>query len=256
MSATPDPERLGGLGWARRSNGALTSAERRRLIAATLAGQWDYLLGRANLLLGRVPVAAAAIDVSTFLPPDTAIAREAQEACAELPAGVAEHSYRTWLFGAALATLDRVGLDAEHFYCASLLHDHGIGEAVPAQDFTLRSAERALACAERAGVDASIGEAIADAVCVHTTPGITVQSDGALGFYVQAGAMVDFGLRLCDIAPHNREAILDRHPRGATFKRDLAGLIRREAHAVPDGRFALLTKMGFPLLLRLAPFRD
>jgi hypothetical protein len=33
-------------------------------------------------------------------------------------------------------------------------------------------------------------------------------------------------------------------------------MIRNEAHAVPGGRFALLTRMGFPLLVRVAPLRD
>ena len=35
----PDPERLGGLGWTRRTKGALTSAERRRLCVAIARGQ-------------------------------------------------------------------------------------------------------------------------------------------------------------------------------------------------------------------------
>jgi hypothetical protein len=34
---------------------------------------------------------------------------------------------------------------------ASLLHDHGIAEPVPEQDFTLRGAERARRCVRDAG---------------------------------------------------------------------------------------------------------
>jgi hypothetical protein len=226
-------------------------------VAAIVAGQWDYLLGRTKLLLGRVPAGAAAIDVAAFSAPDTALAREAQEACEEQPAWIAGHSYRTWLFGGMLAALDRVQLDDEQFYCAALLHDHGIAQTVPGQDFTLRSADRVIACAARAGADQSVGEAIADAVCVHMTPGVTVERDGAVGCYVQAGAMVDGGgLRLADIAPDNREAVLARHPRGAGFKDEFANAIRREARAVPAGRFALLARLGFPLVIRLAPLHD
>jgi hypothetical protein len=252
----PDPERVGGLAWTRRTNGQLTGAERRRLIAAIVAGQWDYVLGRAKLVLGRVPQRAAAIDVAAISPPDTALAREAEAVCEEQPASIVGHSYRTWLFGNALAALDRVELDAEQFYCASLLHDYGIAEVVSGQDFTVRSADSALGCVGRAGAKASIGEAIADAICVHPTPGITVERDGAVGCYVQAGAMVDAGLRLGDIAPRNREAVLARYPRGAGFRGDFAAMIRNEAHAVPGGRFALLTRMGFPILVRVAPLRD
>jgi hypothetical protein len=226
------------------------------LIAAIAAGQWRYVLGRAKLLTGRVPDGAAAVDVTAFSPPDTALAREAEAACGEQPPPIVGHSYRTWVFGNALATLDRVQLDAERFYCASLVHDYGIAEVVPGQDFTLRGADCALACVERAGGDTSLGEAIADAICVHTTPGVTVARDGAVGCYVQAGAMVDAGLRLDEISPSNRHAVLARYPRGPGFKEELAAMIRDEAHAVRGGRFALLTRMGFPLLVRLAPLRD
>jgi hypothetical protein len=256
VERTPHPERFGGLAWTRRTNGQLTGAERRRLIAAIVAGQWDYMLGLAKLLLGRVPAGAAAIDVTAFSPPDTALAREAEAACREQPASIVGHSYRTWLFGNALAALDSVALDAEQFYCASLVHDYGIAEVVRGQDFTVRSAARALACVERAGADASLGEAIADAICVHATPGVTVEQDGAVGCYVQAGAMVDAGQRLGDIAQRNRKEVLARHPRGTGFKGELSAMIRNEAHAVPGGRFALLTRMGFPLLVRVAPLRD
>ena len=256
VERTPDPERLGGLAWTRRTKRQLTGAEQRRLITAIVAGQWDYMLGRAKLLLGRVPDRAAAIDVTAFSPPDTTLAREAEAACREQPPSIVGHSYRAWLFGNALAAVDGVELEAEQFYCASLVHDYGIAEVVRAQDFTLRSADCALACVERAGTDASVGETIADAICVHPTPGITLEHDGAVGCYVQAGAMVDVGLRLSDITPRNRQMVLARYPRGAGFKGELAAMIRNEAHAVPGGRFALLMPMGFPLLVRVAPLRD
>ncbi len=256
MERRPDPERLGGLAWTRRTSGSLNGAERRRLVTAVVAGQWVYVLGRVKLLMGRIPADAAAIDVAAFLPPDTALAREAQAACDEQPASIIGHSYRTWLFGTALAALDRIELDAEQFYCASLLHDYGIADVVPEQDFTLRSADRAIACVERAGAGAPLGEAIADAICVHPTPGVTVERDGAVGCYVQAGAMVDVGLRLDDIQPRNRETVLARYPRGAGFKDTFAAMIRDEAHAVPSGRFALLARMGFTRLVHIAPLLD
>ena len=64
------------------------------------------------------------------------------------------------------------------------------------------------------------------------------------------------GLRLWDISPDNVRAVLEAHPRGAGFKRELADLIRAEAAVVPGGRFALLVRCGVPLAVRLAPFAD
>jgi hypothetical protein len=252
--SAPDPQRLGGLGWARRTDGRLTSRERARLLAAIALGQWENALGRAKLALGRLPAGAERVDLTTFAVPDSQFALAAEQACAELPAALVGHSYRTWLFGRALAAVDGCELDEELFYCGSLLHDHGIAQPRTGRDFTLASAERTLACATGAGVDHTRAETLADAICVHTTPGVSVECDGALGCYLQWGAMVDgAGLRVWDIAPTNVAAVLERHPRG-DFKRELVAMMRAEAVAVPKGRFGLLVRCGLPLAVRMAPF--
>ncbi len=256
-AVNPDPERLGGLAWTRRSGGRLTGGERRRLLAAIAKGQAENLIGRAKLALGRLPAGARDVDVRSFEPPDSRLARDAEEACAEQPDSIAEHSYRTWMFGLALAAVDHVELDRELFYCAALLHDYGIAEPVPGRDFTSGGAERAIACAAGAEVARERGETMADAICVHTTPGIRVDHDGPLGCYIQWGAMVDgAGLRIWDIAPANVQEVVRRHPRGRGFKRELASMMRAEAAAVPGGRFSLLVRCGVPLAVRLAPFDD
>ena len=254
---TPDPTRIGGLAWTRRTRGRLSSAERRRVLVATAAGQVENALGRVRLALGRRNARAEEIDVASFVPPDSRLAREAEAACAEQPQAIAAHSYRTWMYGLSLAALDRVELDRELFYCAALIHDYGIAPPVAGRDFTLGGADRALACASAAGIAGEDADTIADAICVQSTPGVSVDRDGALGCYVQWGAMVDgAGLRLWDVSIANELAVLEAHPRGAGFKGALAALIRAEARAVPGGRFALLARCGLPLAVRLAPFED
>jgi hypothetical protein len=251
---SPNPARLGGLGWTRRTGGRLTSRERRRLLAAIALGQWENVLGRAKLALGRLPAGAANVDLETFTAPDSLFAREAEHACAELPAALVGHSYRTWLFGRALAAVDGSELDVELFYCGSLLHDHGIAQPTPGRDFTLASVDRTLACAATAGVSNDSSQALADAICVHTTPGVTVDRDGELGCYLQWGAMVDVsGLRIWDVAPANVVEALQRYPR-ADFKRQLIAMMRAEATALPQGRFGLLVRCGLPLAVRMAPY--
>jgi hypothetical protein len=252
--STPDPQRLGGLAWARRTRGWLSGAERRRLLAAIALGQWQNALGRAKLALGWLPARAASADLDTFAVPDSAFARESERACAELSAALQGHCYRTWLFGCALAAVDQRALDDELFYCGALLHDHGIANPTPHRDFTLGSVDRTLACATAAGLAEERTETLADAICVHTTPGVTVERDGALGCYLQWGAMVDgAGLRVWDVARADVDEILRRYPR-TDFKRQLVQLVRAEAVAVPAGRFALLVRCGLPLAVRMAPF--
>ncbi len=217
-------------------------------------GQWTNAVGRIKLALGRIPAAAANVDLDTLRVPDSRFAREAEEACAELPPALLGHSYRTWLFGHALAAVDGCELDAELFYCGALLHDYGIVNPTADRDFTLGSADRMLACAQAASVDDQRAELLADGICAHATPGINVDTDGPMGCYLQWGAMADgAGLRIWDIAPGNVEEVLRRYPRG-DFKRELVGMIRAEAAAVPGGRFGLLVRCGLPLAVRLAPF--
>lgn len=250
----PDPQRLGGLDWVRRTGGRLSRSERRRVLVATAKGQWENAIGRARLALGRIPAAAARVDLESFQVPDSTFAREAEEACAELPATLRGHSYRTWLFGCALAALDGSEMDPELFYCGALLHDHGIAGPTPNRDFTLGSVDRLLACASVAEVAAERADLLADGICVHTTPGVTIETDGAIGCYLQWGAMVDgAGLRIWDIAPHNVAEVVRRYPRG-DFKRELVAMVRAEAVAVPGGRMRLLVRCGLPLAVRLAPF--
>lgn len=253
----PDPERLGGLAWTRRTGGRLTGGERRRLLGEIAKGQAENLLGRAKLALRRLPAGARDVDARDFEPPDSRLARDAEAACAEQPESIVGHSYRTWMFGLALAAVDEVELDRELFYCASLLHDFGIAQPTVGRDFTLGGAERTMECAAGAGLPSERGETMADAICVHATPGVCVDRDGPLGCYIQWGAMVDgAGLRIWDIAPVNVQEIVRRHPRGQGFKGELASMMRAEAAAVPGGRFALLARCGAPLAVRFAPFDD
>jgi hypothetical protein len=76
---TPDPTRLGGLAWTRRTGGRLTRRERTRLLAAIGRGQWENLMGRAKLVLGWLPPGAADVDLDMFTVPDSRFAREAEK---------------------------------------------------------------------------------------------------------------------------------------------------------------------------------
>jgi len=256
VSTAPDPQRLGGIGWARRTRGSLTGAERRRLIAEVAKAQASNMAGRVKLALGHLPAGAAALDLQDFAPPDSALAREAEEVCREQSPAVAGHGHRTYVYGAALAALDKEPLDRELFYVAALLHDLGIEQPVAGEDFTLRSAARAIECAHSGGLAEHQAELIADAITIHASPGITAERDGALGFYVQSGATLDLGgFRQWDLPKPLVNGAIELHPRHGVQK-GIQELIRAEAKAVPEGRFALLVRCGFIFAIRLAPLRD
>lgn len=171
---------------------------------------------------------------------------------------IARHARRSWLFGLALAAVDGFQLDTDLFNCAALLHDYGLVRPTRGCDSTWAGAVRAIACADKAGLPPSVAEVIADAICVHPTPGVSIDLDGAFGCYLQWGAMADVtGLRLADVTKANRQEILRRHPFGAGFRKELVRLSRHEAEAVREGRFALLKSWCcLSLLTRIAPLPD
>ena len=251
----PDPDRLGGLAWARRTGGRLTRSERARLLGEIARGQAVNLAGRIKLALGHLPAGAREIDAAGFEPPDSALAREAEQACAEQPATIAGHSYRTWMFGLALAALDRAELDPELFYCASLLHDFGIVEPTAGRDFTLASADRVLACAERPGPPAIAPSRwpTRSACTPRRASGSTATVPSAA---TSSGARWSTASAFASGTSHppttRRSSAAIRGNRASSGSSPTP--IRAEARAVPGGRFSLLVRCGFPLAARLAPF--
>ena len=251
----PDLDRLGGLGWTRRTNGALSRRERRRLLGEVVRGQAQYMAGRIRLATGRVPSGARKIAFADLRPPDSAFARAAEEASAEQPRAVIGHGYRSWAFGSGLATLDRAELDPELFYVACLLHDHGLADPVAGQDFTLRSVERAERCAREHQIPDAAATRSAMRSRSIRRPGSSRRRDGTLGFYVQNGAMFDLaGGRAGELTRAYRDEAIAAHPR-AGVTAEIGAMVRAEARANPSGRFALLRRCGFVPLMKLAPLR-
>lgn len=240
----PDPERLGGLAWTRRTGGVLSARERRRLLGEIARAQGRYLLDRVRLATGSDPPTPLALE--DLRPPDSALARAAEEACREQSPALIGHGYRTWAFGAGLAAVDGAPVDPEQLYVASLLHDHGLDHAVAGEDFTLRGADRAAAC--------GAPDAVGDAITSHATPGANWETDG-LGAYVGAGAILDLGgLRASDLPRAYRDGAIVLHPRDGVIAA-VSALVRQEARLNPRGRFALLRRCGVLPLFAITPLK-
>ena len=251
MTARPDPNRIGGLEWTRRTNGLLSRRERLQLLGSVATTQRDYFLHR---LRRERPSATPRPGEREIRPPDSRFAREVETAAAEQDPVILTHSYRSWIFGRALADVDGSDVDEEMLFAGALLHDHGIEPVVPGEDFTLRSAQRATECAGAAELDDERTTTLADAITVHTTPGITVERDGALGYYIQNGALVDIaGNRIWDLSARLIDDTLARYDRQG-FTRGLGGHFTKEAKAVRGGRFSMLRRCGFVPLMYMAPF--
>jgi hypothetical protein len=95
---------------------------------------------------------------------------------------------------------------------------------------------------------------VANAIAMHPTPGVGLQS-GPEAFLMSAGAAVDvFGSRSDEIPDAVRKHVVEQFPR-LGFKREFAAVWREEAKRVPRGRAWYLHRFAVTdVSIRLAPF--
>src|SRR5829696_2350991 len=223
---------------------------------APAAGELSILAGRLAMVLRMHSGRRSSIDPASLVPPDSPLAREAEVAAQDLlkPA-LLNHSSRAYTWGAAIAALHGITFDRELLYLAAMFHDTGIPSPAPDVDFTVRSAALAREFTDSHHVPADIRELIANAVAMHYTPGVGVES-GAEAYLLSARRS-----RRCVRPAQQRDTRCsppERHP-GVPAVELQAGVRRAspsEAKQVPRGRAWYLHRFAMSdLSIRLAPFR-
>ena len=256
MSQPRPSDPIGSIGWTERTGGVLTTRECLSLAGPLLRGELGILVGRLAMALRLHSGRRSAIDPASLVPPDSSLARDADVMAHDLltPA-LLNHSRRAYAWGAAIAALDGITFDRELLYLAAMFHDTGIPSPVPHVDFTVRSAAVAREFTDSHDVSTDDREVVANAIAMHHTPGVGVDS-GAEAYLLSAGASVDvFGLRSNEVPDEVRNRVIQEYPR-LGFKREFAGLLRAEAKQVPRGRAWYLHRFAVSdLSIRLAPFR-
>ena len=252
-ASTTEP--IGSIGWTERTGGVLTARECVSLAGPLLRGELGILVGRLAMALRLHSGRRAAIEPAQLAPPDSSLARDAQQAAQDLLAPVlCNHSRRAYAWGAALAARRGISFDRELLYLAAMFHDTGLPSPVPHVDFTVRSAALAREFADGRGVPAERRELVTNAIAMHHSPGVGLEH-GPEAYLMSAGAAVDvFGLGSNEIPDAVRAAVVQQFPR-LGFKREFAALWRAEAKQVPRGRAWYLHRFAATdLSIRLAPF--
>lgn len=250
--------RIGSLTWVNGTGGRLTPAERLILVRPLLVAHARILAGRTAAVLGMNSGRRATVPPAALRLPHSALTQAAEiEAQQRLSPALLNHSYRTYLFGAAIAHLEHVDVDRELLLAAALLHDTGLRPPTPDVDFTLASAKVAFDVAERVGLSTAATQVVRNAIALHHNPDVTLQADGPVAYLLSAGAAADVvGMRAWALPRGLLHQLAGDHPRLA-FKREFASAVAAEAAAVPGGRMDLLRRYGaFDLAIRLAPFAD
>jgi hypothetical protein len=246
---------VGSIDWAGASAGNLTTRERLAFLGPIARTTAAYLAGRARLALGLR--GSGRLDLEQLVLPDSKLATLAEQECREtLSPTTVNHSYRTFVFGLALADLDQVQMDVEQLYVASLLHDIEIERPQASNCFAVRGGHHARELCERAGVDDTTAWTISEAITAHITPGVDPDL-GPLAPTIAGGTMVDLlGMRLWELDAAFVDAVVARWPRLGCTKH-LAACWKAEAKAVPLGRAAALERLAmFSVFVRLAPYRE
>src|SRR3954452_18393204 len=173
MSRRRPTEPIGSIGWTERTGGVLTARECLTLARPLLRGEVGILAGRLAMMLRMHSGRRGSIDPASLVPPDSALARDADVAARDLltPA-LLNHSSRAYTWGAALAALHGITFDRELLYLAAMFHDTGIPSPVPHVDFTVRSAALAREFTDSHDVSAESRELVANAIAMHDSPGV------------------------------------------------------------------------------------
>ena len=189
------------------------------------------------------------------MPTDSPLARDAEVAAQDLltPA-LRNHSSRAYTWGAAIAALHGITFDRELLYLAAMFHDTGIPSPVPDVDFTVRNAALAREFTDSHHVPAAIRELVANAIAMHYTPGVGLES-GAEAYLLSAGAAVDvFGLRSNEIPDAIRQTS-STSTRGWASSGSSPGFSGRGQASPSWPRWYLHRFALSDLSIRLAPFR-
>jgi hypothetical protein len=244
---------VGSWEWAQRSGGRLGRGDRAELLRQGVLAQLSRL---PEAVRRRVIRDASPLDLPK--PPDTALARTAEERVRELSQPpLYGHCLRTWAFAALFAERDRVDHDEELLYLACVLHDLGLTEAHDRRDpsaacFAVEGARaaHALLCEHSEPEDRA--RTVAEAISLHLNIKVP-RRYGPEATLLSKGVMLDVVGRRRELMPKAAlSAVVAKWPRDGSSELLLADT-RHQAEVRPQSRAALLHRLGFTGLVSANP---
>jgi hypothetical protein len=252
---------IGTLEWARRTGGRIGVGDRFRLLAEGLRFQIAAMAPSRRRRAGLDREALSAVELPER-PPDSAVAREAEELCRELSSEtLLNHCLRTYVWGCLIGQRDGLRWDEELLYVCSMLHDLGLTDAHFRQDpsahcFAVEGGRAAAEFGAGRGWEAERRDRLAEAICLHINVFVGPEH-GAEAHLLFRGAGYDvIGRDLHAIDRPTRDRVHERHPR-LGMKREFGRLMRRESDERPRSRARLYCRYGgFLRMIERAPFPE
>lgn len=247
--------RVGSTEWERAGGPPVTRLQH----AGLLVGMAAVLLGHAGSWFSSAFVRRPAylVDLEAWAPPDSVVAREAEELLLDTSSTeFVNHSYRSYYFSAI--TCDIAGLshlvDREVLYTSVLLHDVGLFvEPIESEHcFTVTGARLARELVARHGWDAERTDRLAAAITANLNPFVSKDVFGLEASLFRRGGLVDVLAQGWKVHPRNLDQVLAAYPRDG-FAVETQRRVKAEVERNPRCRFAAYGP-AFPLLVRSMHF--
>lgn len=249
---------IGSREWMTLTNGKLSFKEKTQLIKTAL---FPALTGYGKTFL-KADASAMPLKLDDFKIPDTTIVKEAIVELERTDSkAIINHSWRTYIWGVAIAQKNNWQFDDESFVIASLMHDLGLVEHLEqysCQCFAFESALRAENLCSKHHYPQQKTDNISEAICMHLN-GYLDENDQSLSkevILLQKATSCDvIGTDLSKFSTSFRDEVLTAYPR-FKFNSEMRRLIAIEAQRNPKSRTALTLQVGLPLMIRMNIFKE
>lgn len=249
---------IGSREWMNLSHGKLSFKEKTQLIKTALL---PAISSYSKTFL-KPDSYALPLKLTDFKIPDTTIVKEAVTELEHTDSkAIINHSWRTYIWGLAIAYSKNWKIDEESFAIASLMHDLGLVEHLEqysCQCFTFESALRAEHLCTKHHYPKEKTANISEAICMHLN-GFLNENDPNISkevFLLQKGAACDvIGTDLSTFSRSFKDEVLIQYPR-SNFNTEMRKLIKQEAQKNPQSRTALARQIGLPLMIQMNIYKE
>ncbi len=190
--------------------------------------------------------------------PDSPLARQARELVEQLsPSYLANHVFRTFYFGMAIAQRNKLTIDRELFYLAAVLHDLGLTDAFAQEpgSFEWVGARKAREFCIEKGLNAQRADLLYDAIALHSSVCIANKREPEVAM-VHYGAGCDLlGLRFDEIPPDTMARAMDCYPR-ENFKASFCQCLDHQVQLKPNCHIAGHMGLGMAKRVHATPFSE
>ncbi|AMW79003.1 hypothetical protein AMD27_08980 [Acinetobacter sp. TGL-Y2] len=194
--------------------------------------------------------------------PDTSIVKEAIfELENTQNQAIIHHSWRSYIWGVAIAQIQDWQFDEESLLIASLMHDLSLIEHLEhysCQCFTFESSLRSESLCVKHHYPKDKIDNISNAICLHMNGHLDKNNQNLSKevLLLQKATSCDvIGTDLGHLSIAFKDEVLSHYPRSnfnSTFKK----LLKTETKKNPDSRTALLSKLGLPLMISMNTFKE